>query len=306
MDSLSKLYRRKEIWFVLFFKSNDKEFESLKDMWKTLAEKSYGIYKIGAVNCRNDEEICEEFDIRQTPIIVYFPESSDNEEVYRGIKKWEEIFKFGATKMQSFVRTVNKDNYGDFVTENQNQHKVLLFTQRKSTPPLFKALSKHFKGKLSFGEVRQSEKELIQRFEVNKFPTVVVVSDPENYKGVAYDGTLNRDSLEKFLNQYAYQTKKIEKEATIKELTNDIYNKQKICNESDGKNICLIYTINSDSPNGKENELLDNIAKKYINDPIKVFWINPSKYNHFWSSFNNEDNDNKVFVMKGKRKITQL
>merc|ERR1711957_184614 len=100
---------------------------------------------------------------------------------------------------QAFVRVVNSNNYGDFINENADRHKVVLFTQRKTTPPLFKALSKHFKGKIDFGEIRQSEKELGQRFEVAAYPTILVISDGENYKGVKYDGALNRDLLDKFL-----------------------------------------------------------------------------------------------------------
>jgi hypothetical protein len=204
--------------------------------------------------------------------------------------------------MQSFVRIINKENYGDFVKENPTQHKVVLFTSRKSTPPLLKALSKHFKGRLYFGEIRQTELELVLRFEMKKFPTVFVISDPEAYRGVAYEGVLNRDNLEKFLNQYAYQTIKIEKSVSPKEFTSDIYNKQKICNENDNKNICVLFLLYSDHLIAKENQFLEDLAKKYMNDPIKVYYINPSIYGHFWLSFEEYDRHSKIIILRGKRK----
>jgi len=44
---------------------------------------------------------------------------------------------------------------------------VLLFTERKTTAPIFKALSKQFKDKLLFGEVRKtSEQALVDKFKV--------------------------------------------------------------------------------------------------------------------------------------------
>jgi curved DNA-binding protein CbpA/thioredoxin-related protein len=301
MENLSQLYRRKEIWFILFFKANDKEFKELAEMWKLLAEKSYGIFKIGAVNCRSDEEICEEFSVRTTPLIVYFPESSEDEEVYKGPKKMEDVFSFGAKRMQSFVRVINKDNYGDYVTENPAIHKVVLFTSRKSTSPLLKALSKHYKGKLSFGEIRQTEKELVERFGIKNFPTLFIITDHEKHQGVAYDGPLTRDSMEKFLSQYAYSVKKIEKEISVKELTNDVYNKQKICNDSDGKNICVIYMANTELLSGEENQQLDEIANKYKNDPIKVFYINQNALKFLWVSFATEDEGSKFIILRGKR-----
>ena len=44
-----------------------------------------------------------------------------------------------------------------------DKHKILYFTEKKSTPPVMKALSKKFLDKLSFGEVRASD-ELTQKF----------------------------------------------------------------------------------------------------------------------------------------------
>jgi curved DNA-binding protein CbpA len=302
MNTISKLYRRREIWFVLFYKPNNSDLEKNIELLKNLAEKTYGIFKIGAISCKRDEEICEEFNINKTPLILYFPEGTGSEEVYTGKKTFEDIFKFGSSRMQSFVRVINSNNYGDFINENNHMHKVILFTQRKTTPPLFKALSKHFKDKLNFGEIRQSEKELAQRFEVNTFPTVLVISDGENYKGVKYDGALNRDTLEKFLNQYAYSNKKKEDVASIKELNNDNYNKYKHCNEQDNKNICVIYYTENDTLNGEENLMLDTLAKKYIKDPVKVYYLNLNKYKNVYTSFDKEDENSKFVVLRGHRK----
>jgi DnaJ family protein C protein 16 len=302
MDSLSKLYRRKEIWFVYFYSTRDRDFKEVSEMWKQLAEKSYGIFKIAVVNCKANEEICEEFDVKKTPLVMYFPEGSGSEEVYRGVKSVDEIFKFGSQRMQSFVRTLNSNNYGEFITNNPTNHKVLFFTSRKSTAPLLKALSKFFKGKLSFGEIRQSEKELVDRYGIQNFPTAMVVTDADNFKGVTYDGPLTRDSLEKFLNQYAYTTIKVEKDVSVKELTFGLYNGQKMCNDSDNKNICVIYITNNDTLSGSENSLLDEIANKYKNDPIKLFFIDESKLKYFWVSFASEDRGSNFIVLRGKRK----
>lgn len=211
IGSLNKILNRNENWFVLCFKNKDRDLKQNIDLWKTLAEKTYGIFKIGSINCVTDEELCEEFSIRETPEILFFNESGADEEKYKGIKTWEKIFQFGSSQMQSFVRTVNKQNYGDFITSNPANHKVLLFTAKKVTPPLLKAISKKYSGKLYFGEVRNTETELVSLFKVTKFPLLLVISDGENHQGVAYDGAMSRDVIEKFLNKYAYDTIKVEK-----------------------------------------------------------------------------------------------
>jgi len=115
----------------------------------------YGIIKVGAIDCNEDEELCEEFATYSVPTMMVFTENySDDGEKYTGKMDWSSISKFATQKMQSFVSIVTNENYDDFMKREPSKHKVLLFTERKTTAPLFKALSKQYKDKLLFGEVR--------------------------------------------------------------------------------------------------------------------------------------------------------
>jgi hypothetical protein len=80
--------------------------------------------------------------------------------------EWKSISNTAASKMQSFVSIVNKDNYQKFIDQDPSKHKILIFTDRKTTAPLFKSLSKTFKDKLTFGEVKKGEEELFAKFGV--------------------------------------------------------------------------------------------------------------------------------------------
>jgi hypothetical protein len=80
--------------------------------------------------------------------------------------------------MESFVSIVTEKNYDSFINEDQSKNKVLLFTNKKSTPPLFKALSKEYKGKLLFGQVKSSEEILIEKFKITNYPTLMMLTDP--------------------------------------------------------------------------------------------------------------------------------
>lgn len=59
--------------------------------------------------------------------------------------------------MESFTTLIREDTYEEFVNSYPGIYKLLLFTEKRSTPPLFRALSKDFKDKLKFGEIRSSE-----------------------------------------------------------------------------------------------------------------------------------------------------
>ena len=104
---------------------------------------------------------------------------------FTGKLQWKSISAAASQKMQSFVRVVNKDNYESWIQEQPEKHKVLLFTDRKSTAPLFKSLSKTFKDKLVFGEVKKDE-ELQSKFAVQKVPTLLVVTNVNEHKGEEY------------------------------------------------------------------------------------------------------------------------
>jgi hypothetical protein len=68
---------------------------------------------------------------------------------------------------------------------------------------LYKALSKQFKGKLIFGEIRSDETELINRFKVETFPFIVVITDVLTLKYEVYTDILKYDNLFKFLAGFA-------------------------------------------------------------------------------------------------------
>ena len=271
MENISKLLSRRKIWFVYFFKSKDENFDNNVNKIKEIANQCYGIFNFGAVNCKDDEEICEEYSVYSTPKLLYFPESAnEGEEEYKGSIEFQPIFKYGARLMQNFVRIINKDNYNDFTSSHPERYHVLLFTSKKSTPPLFKSLSKDYLNHLSFGEIRQTETELIKNFNVNKFPTLLVITDLENNEYDLFKDEIKYDAIKKFLIKYAYK-----KMPEKKEVENDEFN------------------------------LFEDFSKKYKDDNVKVFYLNTNKYKSIFQSFGTDNinfENTKGLIVKGKRK----
>jgi Thioredoxin len=172
--------------------------------------------------------------------------------------------------MQSFVSIVTGENYPGFIARDPTKYKVLLFTERKTTAPIFKALSKQFKDKLLFGEVRKnSETDLVQKFNVQQFPTLLVVTDPQSFTGEAYSGELKIDRLTKFLNTYSYKTAVYEKKLDFLRLTPQVY-RQGVCSKR-SSNICLIFFTTTSVA-----ELLHQQVKPLLdtfkNEPLSLVW----------------------------------
>jgi hypothetical protein len=53
---------------------------------------------------------------------------------------------------------------------------------------------------------------LIEKFNVQTFPRLIVVTDAKNYRGIEYEGELKKDQLMKFLRTQAFQAVSAESE----------------------------------------------------------------------------------------------
>jgi len=65
---------------------------------------------------------------------------------------------------------------------------VILFTSKTSTTPLFKALSAEFKDRLLLGEVQATDAAIVSKYNVDKFPTIVVIPKEEGSEPIVYTG----------------------------------------------------------------------------------------------------------------------
>jgi len=63
---------------------------------------------------------------------------------------------------------------------------MLLFTEKKGTPIVYRALSTYFAKTLDFGIVRKNDAFLIKKFKITKFPAFVLLKNKE--KPMHYDG----------------------------------------------------------------------------------------------------------------------
>ena len=302
MKNLSLLLSRKNIWFVYFYKQGDQNYDKYVKTMIEFGEKTEGLFNAGAVNCINDEEICDEFDVSQTPSIVYFSESENDYNKYKGKIEYTSLFNYATNRMSYYVNEVTKDKLNDFFSKRSDKYHVLLFTSKSTTPSMYKALSKFFINKLIFGEVKKNQEELIELYNIRTFPTLLVVLDEERNKNEIYKGKITYENIKSHLNKYATK-KKSAQTIKVKEMTYNIYNTLGICSNTDGKSICLIYLTKGGKPTKKDLKTLENISDKYGNDHLKVFYLDMKKNKNFFDSFNNEDSSNcQAVIMKGKRK----
>lgn len=293
---------------MLFYDVSKKESQELKDEYKLLAEKMFGIIKVGAIDCRDEEELCEEFMVFDTPRVKIFTENgNDDGEEFKGKKTWKAMSGAAANKMQSFVRTVNNDNYESFIDEQPDKNKILIFTDRKTTAPLYKSLSKTYKDKLVFGEVKKSSsQELFDKFGIKETPALLALSDPQNYQGEAYENMkeANIDQLKKFISNYAYAEKKEKKmELNHLQLKTSQSPNTGVCGRKTA-NLCLIMFFK-----GQGQGLIDQykgLLEHFKNDPVTITYVFSKDEPYMLKQFNIDNQIGAVIYKPKRMKYTKM
>jgi protein disulfide-isomerase A6 len=91
---------------------------------------------------------------------------------------------------------------------------VILVTDKKVTPTLFKALSIEYLDRLVFGEVKSSSKDIADELQVSSFPSLIVYT--KEGEKIVYDGAIKQEQVVRFLDQYALPSPKSTKNRTEK------------------------------------------------------------------------------------------
>lgn len=89
----------------------------------------------------------------------------------------------------SRVIEITANNAETYKSDNPGKPKMLLFTDKKGTPIVYRALSTHFDKTLEFGLVKHTEEALCKQWKVKSFPAFFMIKSDgkaERYAGSAY------------------------------------------------------------------------------------------------------------------------
>jgi protein disulfide-isomerase A6 len=199
-----------EVVMVEFFAPWCGHCKKLEPEYRAAAGKLKGLVKLVAVDCDNsaNRELCSRYGVQGFPTIKIFGEG----------KKGAPTDYQGAREASAIVSTMKSAITGKYVSkiggkaknaidldkfkESNDLAKVVLFTDKKVTPLLYKALSIKYLNRLSFAEIQSSNTELVTAFGVGEFPSLFVFpKDSTEY--VKYEGEIKNENVVEFLSKYA-------------------------------------------------------------------------------------------------------
>lgn len=182
--------------------------QNLKPAYEKVATSLKGLAKVAAVNCdeENNKPLCGQLGVQGFPTLkIVRPSKKAGKptlEDYQGARTAKAIADAVAEKITNHVKRVQDKDIDAWLKEGNSTAKAILFSEKGTTSALVKSLAIDFLGSVSFAQIRNTQKEAVSKFGVDKFPRLVLL--PGGAKdGIVYDGEMKREPIVAFLTQVA-------------------------------------------------------------------------------------------------------
>ncbi|KEY64636.1 hypothetical protein S7711_02838 [Stachybotrys chartarum IBT 7711] len=178
--------------------------QNLKPAYEKAAKNLEGLAKVAAVNCdeESNKPLCGSMGVQGFPTLKIVKPSKKAGgraivEDYQGQRTASAITDAVVNGMNNYVTKVTAKDVDAFLAGDRP--KALLFTDKGSTSALLRSVAIDFLDVISVGQVRNKETEVVEKFGVDKFPTLVLV--PTEGEPIVYSGELKKKDIVEFLKQ---------------------------------------------------------------------------------------------------------
>lgn len=231
-DELKYLLELSDLTFLKFsYMKNSKNSISIAKHIKSLSDKLNYLAGIILIDCEtftphhyDDCQVNDYLNDSFPKIKLLIPPEKRYDAV---LDAWETHFEIPWTEKEMTENTIynyvvsnipNKalkidinTSYGFF--ESNTMNKIILFTDKASPTLLFKGLTNYFYDKIAFGYIKIDQEELIKKFNVKKFPTLILykvidrsrlLDEPEI---ITYEGLTKAEKLVEFIEPHTLPEK---------------------------------------------------------------------------------------------------
>lgn len=119
-------------------------------------------------------------------------------EDYNGERTAAAISQAVAAKINNHVTRVTSTELDGFL--KGDKPKAILYSNKGTTTPLLRSIAIDFLDVISVAQIRDKETAAVKRFNIEKFPTLVLIPS-EGQEPIVYDGAMDKKEIVKFLSQ---------------------------------------------------------------------------------------------------------
>lgn len=282
---------RDSSWLIQFYKPNDEDCTAVAGEYKKFGTIFKEFLNVGAVNCRQHGQVCKQNNIGEMdhPAVRWYPSDNKKEpEICNEELTSKALGKWVNSMMTDFSFVLTSKIQMRQWLDNGTNPAVVLFTDKKSSPPMWKALSSEYNGRIKMATVIGCDKagvfknELQREFDV--YVPGIVRLDPLGALGSIaekFSMAMKKDKIALWLDKLRLVSKKDGPTATFKEWSRERL-KAGDCGAKDSQ-ICFLWL--KGGMDKKVEAAMRSLAEKYRTDPIKMMWVgielNPSVLDTF-------------------------
>ncbi|SBT34821.1 hypothetical protein, conserved in Apicomplexan species [Plasmodium ovale wallikeri] len=274
-------FRNEKVFTVLFFKKTNQDIKKVIENYNEVANKFKGIITMCIIDCDLNMTTCENelshyvsnystnnnyhiliYPINPMPKFIFNEEINEN-----NIKKYTYLI---PSKID--IIKENKD-FHIFISKYENIPKVLIFSHKNKPNYILNALSNHFNKKLIFCFINNNITELVNKYNVKLFPTLLILK--KNKILDIYKGKFNFLNIFDWLNIHSETfvfgggfdispDKNVEKPwkfQLVPKFTKLSHGD--ICFKKADKGLCLIYLKEGDQLEKIEVDMLLSLKEKF-------------------------------------------
>ena len=138
------------IAFVHFYSPDDGKSKQLKDVFIELDKEYSGMFKLAGLNCKKFKDLCSKEGVTDYPTYKIYPPLPAPPMKYEGKIESKNIISYLGRFVGNKAQELNNNNFDEFINGRANIPKVILFTNKKNIPLIFKRLSLQFDVSLKY------------------------------------------------------------------------------------------------------------------------------------------------------------
>ena len=321
------------ISFIHFYSPDDGKSNELKEVFIELDKEYSGMFKLAGLNCKKYKDLCSKEGVTEFPTYKIYPPLPAPPMKYEGKIEPKKIISYLGRFVENKAQELNNNNFDEFISSKSSIPKILLFTNKKSIPLIFKRLSLQFdvskyiyyifnilQKKIDFGVVRAEDTGITSKYKVKSFPKIMAIGVDKKTK--FYEGEMRYKNIMDFCNVYQETFFRVGEESTPNEepkkpwMTDRFpeYTKESagtLCFNVDGA-LCVLI-VHKEKPSESLQNIMFSI-QNWLSPKIsrgikyKFGWINSSTQNSMTAAFglNKGDGPKLVLINRGSRKRFHL
>ncbi|KEP61939.1 UNVERIFIED_CONTAM: thioredoxin domain-containing protein [Hammondia hammondi] len=316
------------VFFLALYNPRCRPCRQLKDEFVKAAKRMKGIVPFGAINCSRFGNISYCKEAQHYPTLLFFPADKHSKRIdYRGERTSAAMVRFLSENLPSTVVVLTDESIEGWISKDAQKPKVVLFTDKRGIPPLFKYLSYQMRNQVAMGVVFKNQKNLLKAFgeglEYQRkhrtptpgdkplpveivFPSLFAVDDIDLLTGEWIDvkNHVNQELLTLTFSRLAAKARTASGVA-FRELTARRVSSGE-CSKDDSQ-FCFVLLLPDAMAAALEPKdlfaKLTELAEKFKRDPLKICWVNRDAQPGFTRVFSLSAGQEIVFLAyRPKRK----